>query len=138
MSLKGSPELQRRLRAIGQTFKPVGRKWADTTVNLAKPAVPVKTGRLRKSIRRKNASMKRATVVAHFTAPMVDAGTKPHTIVPKRAKNLVFQAGGQTIFARKVHHRGARAQPFRQKAAREALRRTPMAEELIKLWNEAA
>jgi hypothetical protein len=42
------------------------------------------------------------------------------------------------VFARKVHHRGARAQPFKKRIAREGLQRTPMAQELINLWNKAA
>lgn len=137
--LRGSDDLKRRLRAIGQAFKPIGRKWADETSDAARPKVPVRTGRLRRSFRRKNASMKRATVVGHYTAYFIDAGTKPHAIVPKRGGRLVFEGrGGRTIFARKVMHRGTRAQPFREKAAREGLRRTDMAGELIELWNDAA
>lgn len=136
--LKGSDDLRRRLKAIGQSFKPIGRAWADTTAVLAKDRVPVKTGRLRKSIRRKNASAKRATVAAHYTAPMVDGGTKAHDIVAKTGGTLAFSAGGRTVFAKKVHHRGAKAQPFSKRAAEESLRRHPMAQTLIDEWNRAA
>ena len=79
--LKGGPELRRKLKAIQLTFKPVGRKWADATADVARERVPVKTGRLRQSIRRKNATQKRATVSAHYTATFVDGGTKAHDIV---------------------------------------------------------
>jgi hypothetical protein len=138
MSLQGGNALRARLKAIKVSFKPVGKAWADETVVQMRPRVPNKTGRLRRSFRVRNASMKRATVVGHFTAYFIDKGPKPHDIRAKRAGHLVFQAGGRTIFARKVHHRGYRGRPFRQRAAEEALRRNPMAAEVIKQWNEAA
>lgn len=136
-NLKGTNELRARLRAIQTSFKPIGREWADTTAGVAKPMVPVRTGRLRASIRRKNASMKLASVAAHFTAFFVDAGPKAHTIVPKKANRLAFQVEGRTVFARKVSHPGYRPRPFRERAATEGLRRTPMAQQMIKLWNSA-
>jgi hypothetical protein len=138
VSLKGSPQLRSRLKAIKLTFKPVGLKWADTTAAEARRRVPVKTGRLQKSIRRRNATQKRATVVGHFTANFVDAGTKEHPIKARHAKNLVFKTHGNTIFAKKVNHPRTRAQRFKRVSAHEGLRKTPMAAELIKLWNEAA
>ena len=136
--LKGGPELRRRLKAIQLTFKPVGRKWADATADVARSRVPVKTGRLRQSIRRKNATQKRATVSAHYTATFVDGGTKAHDITAKTGGTLAFPGGGGTIFAKKVHHRGAKAQPFKKRAAEDALRRHPMAQTLIDEWNRAA
>lgn len=138
MSLKGGRELRARLKAIRLAFKPIGREWADEYVNVAAPMVPEQTGRLRRSIKRKNSTQRRATVAAHFTAFFVDAGTKQHAIRPKRARGLSWQEGGRTIFARKVAHPGTRARPFRVRAAHEALRRKPMAETLIAEWNRAA
>jgi hypothetical protein len=139
MKVRGSRELRARLKAISVSFKPIGRKWADDTARLARARVPQRTGRLRQSIRRRNATQKRATVVAHYTASFVDAGVKPHEIRAKRRKGLVFEGrGGRTIFAPKVFHRGYRGKPFRREAALEALKRNPMAEEVIRAWNEAA
>jgi hypothetical protein len=138
VALKGSRELRARLKALGQVFKPLGRDWADTTVRLMRPMVPVQTGRLRRTIRRRNASAKRATVVAHYTAYFVDKGPRAHAIRPKRARMLRFQAEGRTVFAKAVHHRGYRGRPFRARAAREGLRRNPPAQALIEAWNEAA
>ena len=135
--LKGTPELQRRLKAIQQVFKPVARKWGKTDVQIMRTEVPVQTGRLRKSFRVTSVSAKKARVGGHFTAFFVDAGPVPHIIKAKRGR-LVFKAGGNTIFARQVHHRGYRARPFRQRSAEEALRRTPAAQECIDLWNRAA
>lgn len=139
MALKGKREFRARLRSIGTAFKPVGREWAETTVRLAKPQTPQITGRTRRSMRVRNASMKRATVVGSFVARILDGGAKPHTITAKRAPALVFKArSGQTIFARKVHHRGVRAKGHVKRSAEEALRRTPLAKKIIDEWNKAA
>lgn len=137
-TLKGGEQLSRRLKALKLAFKPIGRDWADETAQEMRVRVPVKTGRLRGSFRRRNATQKKATVVGHYTAYFVDAGPKPHDIVPKRAKGLVFQGRSGTIFARKVHHRGYRARPFRAAAARAGLRKAPLGDALTKAWNDAA
>jgi hypothetical protein len=136
--LRGGPELRRRLKAIGQTFKPYGRLWADTTAEEARRRVPVATGRLQKSIRRKSATAKRATVVGHYSGNFVDAGSKAHDINARRAPFLVFQAQGRTIFTRKVHKQRIAARRFKRPAAEAALRRHPMSETLIEQWNRAA
>ena len=139
VKLHGSKQLRARLAAIGGVFKPIGRTWADESAKAARPKVPVRTGRLKGSFRRRNATMKRATVVGHFTGYFIDAGTVPHVITPKGKRGLVFEGrGGRTIFARKVHHRGSKAQPFRHRAALEGLRRTPMDDIMRDLWNDAA
>lgn len=138
MSLKGGPELRARLKAIRLTFKGYGRTWADTTAEEARRRVPVATGRLQKSIRRKSATQRRATVVGHYSANFVDAGSKQHDIEARRAPALIFEAGGRTIFARKVHKQRIGPRQFKRAAALAALRRHPMSEELIELWNKAA
>lgn len=120
------------------TFKVYGKTWADETAASARRRVPVRTGRLKASIRRRNATQKRATVVAHYSANFVDAGTKEHDIKPRKAKRLVFDSGGNTIFARKVHKRRIAARPFKSKAAHEALTKHPMKETMIELWNSGA
>jgi hypothetical protein len=126
------------LKAIRQTFKPVGKDWADDMVTISKPMVPTRTGKSRASIRRRNASQKRATVVGSYVLFFLDHGTKAHDEKPRKARVLRFQSGGNTIFARKVHKRATRGSGFRNRAAREALRRNPMAVELIRQWNSAA
>ena len=138
MSLQGGRQLNARLRAIKDVFKPVARTWAKETVKAGRPLVPVKTGRLRRSFKVKSVSGKRAVVGAHYTAYFVDKGPKPHIIKNKKAKGLVFQGRNGTVFTRAVHHRGYRGRPFRQRMAEEGLRQTPAAEELVKLWNKAA
>lgn len=138
MALQGGPELKARLKAIRQAFKPIGKDWADETSKVARGMVPVRTGRLRQSIKRRNATQRKATVVAHHTAYFVDKGPRPHLIKPKRGTHLIFQAGGRTIFARQVNHRGYRGRPFRQRAAEAGLRRTAGAAAIIREWNRAA
>lgn len=137
-TLKGSPELKARLKAIKQTFKPVGRQWADTTVQLVKPQIPERSSKGRRSVRRKNASMKRATVAAIHYVGILDKGAKAHTIEPRKAKSLRFNDGNRTVFSRKVHKPATRGRGFAIRASRESMRRHPMAEELIRQWNDAA
>ncbi len=150
MSLKGGPELRARLRAIKQSFKPIGKGWATDTAAHARSHVPHRTGRLMRSIRVKNASQRKATVVGHFSANFVDAGTKAHDIRPKKSRTLAFtgtvsgpsigggSSGGRTIFSKRVHHPRTKAQRFKRAAALEGLRKNPMALEVIRQWNEAA
>lgn len=138
MSLKGERELRARLKALRLAFKPIGKDWANEGVRQMRPRVPVRTGRLRQSFRVRNATQRRAVVGGHFTAYFVDKGPKPHDIRAKTGGTLVFQGRRGTVFARSVHHRGYRGRPFRQKAADEALRKTPMAQEVIRQWNNAA
>jgi hypothetical protein len=138
MALQGSRELRARFKALRTVFKPAGKAWAEETVRQMRPRVPVRTGRLRKSFRVKNASQRKATVAAHFSAYFIDAGVKPHAIKPRKARGLRFEAGGRTIFTRKANHRGFRARPFRQRAAEEALRRQPLAGQVVDAWNKAA
>lgn len=139
MSLKGGRELKERLRAIKAAYKPIGRRWGRATVDAGRPMVPVRKGRLRRSMKILSASGRRTRVGAHYTAYFVDAGVKPHFIKAKSGEFLgPFRGRGGTIFARAVHHRGYRARPFRKRAAQEGLRKTPMAQIVIDEWNRAA
>jgi hypothetical protein len=138
-TLKGSRELRRRLKAIKTVFKPVGRTWAEETERLAESRVTVRTGKTKSTIRVKNASMKRASVEARGGARFLEAGTKAHKIAAKRVRAMPLgTVGGQPQFAKRVNHPGMRKQPFLHRSAADALKRNPMAEELIKLWNSAA
>lgn len=140
MALQGARELRARLKAIKTVFKPAGRLWADETVRLARSgfASHSKTGKTMASIRRRNASQKRATVVASYPASFIDKGTKAHTIVPRKAEAMKFSVGGRTVFSKKVNKPRTSADPFARRAATEALRRHPILDQLIDLWNRAA
>mgnify|MGYP004705608851 CR=1 FL=1 len=136
--LTGGRELRARLKAARLMFKPYGLLWAETTADEARRRVPSRTGRLRRSIRKKNATQRRATVVGHFTGNFVDAGSEAHDIVAKNAPRLIFQDRGRTIFTRKVHKQRIAGRPFKRPSAEAAFRRHPMSDTLIREWNRAA
>lgn len=138
MALRGSRELRRRLTAIKTVFKPVGKSWADQTVRLAQSRVTVRTGRTKATIRRKNASMRKAAVEAKGGARFLEAGTVAHVIRPRRFRALKWNANGQPMFAKKVNHPATRAKPFLRRSGRDVLTRMDMLRELLELWNKAA
>ena len=137
MSVSGARQLRARLKAIRTVFKPAGRQWADETARVARGMVPVRTGRTQRSIRRRNASQRKATVVGNYPINFIDAGTKEHDIVPKKMQALKFGEGGQAVFARKVHKRATPARPFKKEAARRGLEKVDIINDLIELWNRA-
>lgn len=144
MSLKGASDLRSRLRNLKLTFKGYGRTWADETGREAKRRVPNRntkwsTGRLHDSIKRRNATQKRATVVAHYTANFVDAGSKAHDVTAKgRSLRGFVGSGGQTIFSKKVHKQRIAPRRFKAASAHAALRKHPIKETMIELWNDGA
>ena len=137
-NLQGAPQLRARLKAIKESFRPIGRKWATSTTRHARTSAPNRTGKGRRSIRVKSASQRKATVVANYYMAILDKGAKAYTIVPRKKPNLVFQAGGRTVFAKKVNKPATRGLGFAGRAARDGLRDNPMADELIRQWNSAA
>lgn len=138
MALHGSKELRARLRAIKTVFKPVGRQWTEETVRLARSRVQVRTGATRNSIRRKNASMKKASVVATGGARFLEAGVVPHPIKARRMGAMKFNASGLPVFAKRVKHPGSRKQPFLRQSGRDALEKIHILRDLLDLWNRAA
>jgi len=137
--LRGARELRRRMKAIKTVFKPIGRSWAEDTKQLAASRVRVRSGKTKGSIRVKNASMKRASVEVRYGGRFLEAGTQPHEIRARRVSAMpIGSSNGQPQFAKRVRHPGMRKQPFLHPAAAKALARNPMADELIRLWNEAA
>ena len=79
------------------------------------PRVPVDTGNLRAAMQ-VIATPGKVSIGPDLTkAPyawMVHDGTRAHTIKPKTAKVLRFQAGGKVVYTREVKHPGTRAQPY--------------------------
>lgn len=142
MALRGSRELRARLKAIKTVFKPAGKDWADTTATEAKRRMQssgaVATGATLRSVRRRNASQKKATVTGNFPVNFIDAGVKAHDIKPKNHSIMKFEVGGRTVFARKVHKRAIAARPFKKASAEAGLRKVDILSDLIELWNRAA
>lgn len=114
-------------RTFRATSRSEGEIAARQVVARAKILAPVGTGRLRSSIRLERRSTfglrQRWTVGSDVEyAPMVNDGTKPHIIRPKRANALRFKVGGKTVFAKVVHHPGTRARPFLDRALTDVAR----------------
>lgn len=113
--------LNRTLRdASRRELREAGRQ----VVNRAKVLAPVDTGRLRASIRAdppRIFSLRGSLTVGSDVeyAAMVNDGTRPHTIRPRRAQALRFTVGGRVVYARVVQHPGTRARPFLDRALRE-------------------
>lgn len=83
----------------------------------ARQIVPVKSGKLRGSIRVVQARDVKGRYTVGYNveadapyARYVHDGTRPHVIVGNPL--LVFQVGGATVFARRVNHPGTKANPF--------------------------
>lgn len=88
-------------------------KAADDVKMKMRELAPVDTGHLRDSI----AVVKigdRYTIgpVGVDYAAAQEYGARPHVIVASPGKVLVFQAGGETRFAKSVKHPGNKAQPY--------------------------
>lgn len=74
-------------------------------------ACPVDTGVTRNSIR-VSVRGESLTVRMNEEGKWIEFGTPPHVIKPKSRKALKFKAGGETVFAKEVHHPGTRPNPF--------------------------
>lgn len=114
--------------ALSRTMKNASRaelrEASRQVVNRAKVLVPVRTGRLRSSIRAEPPrffSLRGVVSVGSDLeyAGFVNDGTRPHVIRPRRAKALRFTVGGRTVYATVVNHPGTRARPFLDRALRE-------------------
>lgn len=137
MSLKGSPELRARLRALKLAFKPVGKAWGQETVTQARRRVRKKTGATAASFRVRNNTQRKTVVVGSYIANFIDADVKAHDETGKPVMRFTSRQG-RTIFSRKVHKPRHAGSHFKRAAALEALRLNPMAAEVIRQWNEAA
>jgi hypothetical protein len=89
------------------------------TQKLSGQVLHVRTGNLRNAVRAYPPVSEdfpiQGTVAVDRSAPygaMQEGGTRPHEIVPVRARALRFVSGGQTVFARRVQHPGFPPHPF--------------------------
>lgn len=152
-TITGQKQLAARLNAIGKAPALILREVGIRAVADAKKAVPRKTGNLGRTIRLGPRSATSVEIRAGGTenvgyAAAVEFGTRPHVILPKRAKALAWggartlggrlRAGSQaTHFARRVNHPGTRAQPYLIPAFEKALRVVGL-DKVVERWNKAA
>ena len=151
MTVKGIPQLRSRLEAI-KPNREMMQRLGLAAIREQKILVPRKTGNLGRSIGLGSltASSVETRATANYAA-FVELGTRPHDIVPRKAKVLRFALGGSArlsgaprtgaavIFAKRVRHPGTRAQPFMLPGARRAIEAIGGLKDIIvKLWNDAA
>lgn len=127
---KAAADTPRLLQEMGED---AGADWQTETERRS----PYRTGRLRRSITHtvtrtasgRNVVRVALSVTAPYAEPVI-RGSRPHVIVPHRAKLLSWTGpGGRRVFARKVHHPGTRPNDFVTEARKaihldQRLRRT--------------
>lgn len=131
-------DLSRLPTNIREGLQDIVERTADFAYKEMQRRVPIRTGRLRRSIvKQVNTSSLLAFVGP--TEPYwiyVEFGTMPHLILPINAQALRFETPGRGIvFSKIVHHPGTRAQPFMQDTA-EATRRK-ISELWKKVWDQS-
>lgn len=100
------------------------REASRQVVNRAKVLAPVRTGRLRSSIRAEPPRIFSLRGVCKVGSDLeyagfVNDGTRKHIIRPKTRQALRFKIGGRTVFAKVVAHPGTKPNPFLDRALRE-------------------
>jgi hypothetical protein len=151
----GMRGLQRRLKAIGRTPDELLADWPMRTIRNAKVShrPHKKTGLTERSIQPGRRGKDEATVQAGGASVFLEYGTRPHTIVPRRARMLAWApdaanrrlsgairkgvASKDLIFARRVHHPGTKADPFLVPAGQDALEEFLGQDPVQRLWNKA-
>jgi len=89
----------------------------------ARQEAPVRTGKLRRSIKAGPVTAKGTTVHGSVTAHaehgiFVHEGTRPHVIRARKAKALRFVVDGRVVFAQSVNHPGTKPNKFMLRAVK--------------------
>lgn len=137
MSLAGKQQLSSRLHAIKQTPLAVAKKWADADVKETRRRIKRRTGKTADSVKVGRVTATDAQILGSEVVNFLDAGTRAHDEVAHN-RALKFQVKGRTMFAPKVHKRATKGSGLKQKAAVAALKESPMATEVVRLWNNGA
>lgn len=147
--------LQSRLKAVGET-EGFMRELGLRAVAEQKRLVKRKTGTTGRSIRLVSYNADEAITHAGGAGAFLEFGTRPHVIVPRRAKVLRFPAhgvkttlGGRVTkgaarklgnaayrFSRRVRHPGTKPQPFMVPGAKKAADEMGV-QYIIDAWNAA-
>ena len=130
MNIQGADALHRRLNALLTVPQKVEHDWADKTVPILRGYIPHRTGATAASLKASNEGIVGSPVV-----DFLDAGTRAHDI--EGAGILKFEAGGQTLFRKKVHKPQTRGQNFKDPAGRQGLDEVGT-DTIVDTWNGAA
>lgn len=89
------------------------------------PPRPAGGAKLRESINMRGVRSAGSSTVVEMEAKgwgavTTDRGSRPHVILPRRARVLRFESGGMTVFARRVNHPGTRAKNWWEPVLRDA------------------
>ena len=149
---QGIPQLQRRLTAVSYAGGGILKRWQIATVGFAKAYAPKRSGHLKMTIHPGYLGDLKATVEvsAAYAAPQ-EFGSKPHVILPVRAKVLAWggarrQTGtlrsgaSATSFARRVNHPGNPAVHYLERGAQRALdelKQGGFTGDVTTAWNDA-
>ena len=125
VEIKNAKELEQAMRKypkiasdkMGQAIKKVGFVLAKHTT---KGIVPFKTGRLLQSFRYENSKLSGRWSPNVTYATYVHDGTRPHTIIPNKAKALFWAGAGHPV--KKVNHPGTKANPFMERILQQSQR----------------
>ena len=111
------------IETLGRMFSRVIERFiaqlAERTEKVMREKAPERTGRLKKSIRKSVRPNKAVIGPSVPYAVYVEYGTRPHEILPVRAKALRFEVDSKIVFATRILHPGTRPQPFVRETAEQ-------------------
>ena len=126
ITINGLSNLTKNLGGVETASNAIFKNAMDQSLtavtNIAKANSPFKTGKLRRSIHpiMKNVLEGQVSTGTEY-AKYVEEGTRPHVIVPKRAKVLAFKVGGSMVFARRVNHPGFAGRWYMKKSGQQSV-----------------
>lgn len=123
------------MAVIAEEFKPRVRLLVNLTGDFAlaemQRRAPVKTGKMKRSIRKTVSGFQAVIEPTVPYAIHVEEGTAPHIIRASKAKALRFEAAGEIVFCKLVHHPGTKPQPFVRETAEETRRQLPQLWQIV-------
>jgi HK97 gp10 family phage protein len=127
IKVKGLDEVVKNFDKVNSDFKTelgqVTKKAGIMVQALMKKEAPVAKSQLRRTIEYKYKPISVSIYPTVNYAKFVEYGTKPHVILPKRAKALRFKTkGGKWVITRKVQHPGTKANAFVKRAYEKSIK----------------
>jgi len=118
-------EIIARLRdRVGIILREASEAWASRIEQILRMHTPLQDGRLRNELYIELRRDGIAVVGPEYLLYLI-LGTRPHEILPHRARALRFDIEGRVIFAKRVYHPGFPPQPFFREFLRKAFEILP-------------